>query len=187
MELKLINEKIGNLRTAEGQVKSLVSELIIAVTERIHLHDDVTTANAFLLALTPINQKKAVSFLKAFSGHKIEEGILSTRRKVYVDKGEKIDPYKEASDAFEQFKATGMNFWQWAVASKKKEETVITLDEVTKKAKKARDAMAEAIQAGVVNKVQAFELVTGGVFSQQDMMEILRHMAQAEQAVTQTA
>lgn len=187
MELKLINEKIGTLRTAEGQVKTLISELIIAVTERIHLHDDVSTANAFLLALTPINQKKALSFLKAFSGHKTEEGILAGRRKVYTQDGTKVDPYKECADAFEQFKATGMNFWQWAVAKRETEDKPITLDEVTKKAKKARDAMAEALQAGVVDKVQAFEMVTGGVFSPEDMMQILAKMAGAEKAVTQAA
>ena len=67
MELNVINTKIGQLRTAEGQVKTLIAELIVAVTQRIHEHNEVDSANAFLLALTPINQKKALSFLKKVS------------------------------------------------------------------------------------------------------------------------
>lgn len=187
MELNIIKDKIGQLRTAEGQVKTLVSELIIAVTDRIHEHDDVDSANLFLLALTPINRKKALSFLKAHSGHKVEEDILTKRRKEYIEKGEKVDPYKEAHDKFEDFKASGMDFWQWAVAKVEKVEKPVTLDVITKRAKAARDALSEGLIAGVVDKVQAFEMLTGGVFSYEDLNMMLGVMAKAEDAVTQAA
>lgn len=187
MELNVINTKIGQLRTAEGQVKTLIAELIVAVTQRIHEHNEVDSANAFLLALTPINQKKALSFLKEHSGHKTEEGILTKRMKDYVKDGEKVSPYTVASDKFDAFIASGMNFWQWAVMKKEKVESPITLDDVAKKAKKAREAMTEAIEAKVIDKVQAFEMLIGGVLSQDDVMSILASMAKAEDVLTAAA
>lgn len=187
MELRIINEKIGQLRGAEGQVKSLIGELIVAVTERIHEHNDVDSANAFLLALTPLNQKKVRSFFKIHAGHKMEEGILTKRHKSYVKDGVKVDPYLEAHDAFDAFKQSGLNFWQWAVATKAKEEKPITLEDVVKRATKAREAMIEGIQAGVVDKVQAFEMLTGGVLTFEDIQQVLAAMIKAEAAVTQAA
>lgn len=187
MELNIIKEKIGQLRVAEGQTKALIAELVVAVVDRVHEHDDVDSANALLLALTPLNQKKVLSFFKQHCGHKIEEGILTKRLKTYVKDGVKVDPYQQASDTFDAFKGTGMSFWQWAVAVKKKEDHAITLDEVTKKAKRAREAMAEALEAGVVDKVQAFEMLMGGVISQEDIMLVLGAMTKAEQATSQAA
>ncbi len=187
MELNIINEKIGQLRTAEGQVKSLVSELVIAVTDRVHEHNEVDSANAFLLALTPINQRKVLSFFKAHVGHKVEEGILTKRLKDYVSQGVKVDPYKEAVDKYGQFKLSGKNFWQWAVEKVEKVEKPVTLDDIAKKAKKAREATVEGIQAGVVDKVTAFELLTGGVFTFEDIRNVLASMAKAEEAVTKAA
>lgn len=187
MELKIINEKIGQLRVAEGQTKSLIAELIVAVTERIHEHNEVDSANAFMLALTPLNQKKVRSFFKAHAGHKMEEGILSKRHKAFVKDGEKVDPYQQAHDAFDAFKQSGMNFWQWAVQTKSKEEKAITLEDVAKRATKAREAMIEGIQAGVVDKVQAFEMLTGGVLTFEDIQQVLAAMLKAEEAVTQAA
>jgi hypothetical protein len=187
MELKIINEKIGQLRVAEGQTKSLIAELIVAVTERIHEHNEVDSANAFMLALTPLNQKKVRSFFKAHAGHKMEEGILAKRHKAYVKDGVKVDPYQHAHDAFDAFKQSGMNFWQWAVQAKAKEEKAITLEDVAKRATKAREAMIEGIQAGVVDKVQAFEMLTGGVLTFEDIQQVLAAMLKAEEAVTQAA
>lgn len=187
MELNIINEKIGQLRVAEGQTKSLIAELIVAVTQRVHEHNEVDSANAFLLALTALNQKKVLSFFKLHCGHKIEEGILTKRRKPYVQDGVKHDPYKEASDAFDAFMQSGMNFWQWAVAKRDKEEKPVTLDMVAKKAKAARELMSEALQSGIVDKVQAFEMLLGGVISQEDIMAVLGSMVKAEAAVSQAA
>lgn len=187
MELAVIKTKIGQLRTAEGQVKALVSELIIAVTDRIHEHNDVDSANLFMLALTPINQKKALSFFKAHAGHKVEEGMLTKRQKDYVKDGAKVSPYTEASDKYDEFRQSGMNFWQWAVAKKDKEDKPVTLDAIAKKAKQARELVADGLAAGVVDKVNAFELLTGGVFSFEDMQMVLKAMADAEDAVTVAA
>lgn len=187
MDKRIIEGKIATLRTVEGQAKALIAELVMAVTERVHEHNDVDTANSFLLALSPLNQKKVLAFFKAFVGHRVEEGILTKRLKEYIKDGVKVDPYKNASDAFDEFKTTGMNFWQWAVAKREKVETPITLDIVAKRAAKAREAMAEAIEAKVVDKVQAVEMLLGGVMSMDDVMQVLAAMAKAEAAVTQAA
>ena len=187
MELTVINTKIAELRGAEGTVKTLVSELIVAVSARVHEHNDVDSANAFLLALTPINQKKAIAFLKEHTGHKVEEGILTKRLKDYVRDGEKVSPYTDASNKFDAFIASGMNFWQWAVAKKDKVEDEVTMDKALKLAKKAREYMLEAMQAGKVDKVQAFEALIGGVMSQDDVLNILAAMAKTEDAMTKAA
>ena len=187
MELTVINSKIAELRGAEGTVKTLVSELALAVAARVHEHNDVDSANAFLLALTPINQKKALAFLKEHTGHKVEEGILTKRLKDYVRDGEKVSPYTDASNKFDAFIASGMNFWQWAVAKKDKVEDEVTLDKALKLAKKAREYMLEAMQAGKVDKVQAFEALIGGVMSQDDVLNILASMTKAEDAMTKAA
>ena len=107
--------------------------------------------------------------------------------KDYVKDGEKVSPYTVASDKFDAFIASGMNFWQWAVMKKEKVESPITLDDVAKKAKKAREAMTEAIEAKVIDKVQAFEMLIGGVLSQDDVMSILASMAKAEDVLTAAA
>lgn len=187
MELTVINSKIAELRGAEGTVKTLVAELALAVAGRVHEHNDVDSANAFLLALTPINQKKAIAFLKEHTGHKVEEGILTKRLKDYVSNGVKVSPYAAAVIKYEAFVASGMNFWQWAVAKKDKIEDPITLDKAAKLAKKAREYMAEAMQAGVLDKVQAFEMLIGGVMSQDDVLNILASMTKAEDAMTKAA
>lgn len=187
MELTVINQKIAELRVNESAVKSLIAELILAVCDRVHAHNEVDSANAFILALTPVNQKKAITFLAQHTGHKVEEGILTRRVKDYVKDGVKHSPYVEAKDRYEQFVLSGMNFWQWAVAKKEKTEDVITLDAVMKKAKRARESMADALEAGVVDKVQAFEMLIGGVMSQDDVLNILASMTKAEDAMTKAA
>lgn len=187
MDKRIIEGKIATLRTAEGQVKALIAELVIAVTSRVHEHDDVDTANLFLLALSPLNQKKVLSFFKAFTGHKIEESILTKRLKDFTKDGVKTSPYQVCSDAFDAFKATNMTFWQWAVAKRDPEDKPLTIDEVTRRAKKAREVMAEAIEKKVVDKVQAVEMLLGGVMSMDDVMQVLAAMAKAEAAVSQAA
>lgn len=183
MELVTIQAKTVELRNAEGTVKSLIAELIVAVTQRIHAFDDIDSANAFLVALSPMNHKKALQFMVQHGGHKIAEGVLGKRLKDYMSDGVKVTPYLTAKDTFEKFADSGMNFWQWAVTKIKKVEKDVTLDDLVKQAKKARDALAEGIEAGVIDKVTAFEMLTGGVFSQDDMMNILQVMARAEAAV----
>lgn len=187
MELTVINQKIAQLRANESSSKALIAELIIAVAQRVHEHNDVDSANSFLLALTPVTQKKALSFLKQHVGHKVEENIFTKRLKDYVSNGTKHSPYQEARDAFDKFVASGMNFWQWAVAKKEKADDVVSLDKATKLAKRAREYMAEAIQSGVLDKVQAFELLIGGVMSQDDVLNILAAMSKAEDAMTKAA
>ena len=187
MDKRIIEGKIATLRTTEGQVKALIAELVMAVVSRVHEHDDVDTANLFLLALSPLNQKKVLSFFKAFTGHKIEESILTKRLKDFTKDGVKTSPYQVCSDAFDAFKATNMTFWQWAVAKRDPEDKPLTIDEVTRRAKKAREVMAEAIEKKVVDKVQAVEMLLGDVMSMDDVMQVLAAMAKAEAAVSQAA
>ena len=187
MELNVIKEKIGQLRTAEGQAKTLIAELIVAVTERIHEHNDVDSANSFLTSLSALNQKRALSFLKLHAGHKTEQGVLTKRKPSYVENGVKIDPYQEAHDKFGKFKDSGLSFWQWAVLPANKVDKPVTLDELSKKAAKLRESMQEGMEKRVVDKVQAFELLTGGLFSFEDMQQVLAAMANAEDALTQAA
>lgn len=187
MELKDIQAKIAELRSSEARSKHLIAELIVAVTERIHEHNEVTSANTFLLALSPLNQKKALAFFREFSGHKEQEKILAGRKKEYTKDGVKVNPYQEAHDKFEAFKQSGMNFWQWCVMEKPKDDKPLTAGDVEKAAKKANEKMQEALRLGLIDKVRAFELLLGGVMSQEDMMMVLQSMIKAEDTVTQAA
>lgn len=181
MEKSVVLEKIGTLRTVEGQAKSLIAELIVAVVERVHEHNDVDTANAFLLALSPINQKKAQAFFREHVGHKFEEGIITKRMKPFVKDGVKVDPYMNASDKFDAFKLTGLSFWQWAVLKKPKADDKLTVEAVAAKAKKARDVIAEALNENVIDKAQAFTMMLGDVMTIDDVMQILGAMAKAQE------
>lgn len=188
MELNIIKSKIGQLRTAEGQVKSLIGELVIAVTDRIHEHDDVDSANAFIVALTPLNQKKVLSWFKEHGGHKIQEGILTKRIKEYSKGTTKVDPYKDAYDRYQSFKDTGLNFWQWAVQNKPTPEAqVLTLEQLAKKARKLNESMKEALEANIIDRTQALQMLLGDVMSQEDLMASLAAMVKAEAAVSQIA
>jgi hypothetical protein len=187
MELAVIKQKIGQLRTAEGQVKALISELIVAVVQRVHDHNDVDSANNFLLALTPINQKKCMAFIKEFTGHSTAEGIVTTRRKSYIKDGEKVDPYQEAFDKFESFKASNMNFWQWAVLKKEPKDETVTIEDVQRAAKKANKVMAQAMQQGIVDKTAAIQMLVGNLMTQDDVMLVLQAMIKAEEAVTKAS
>lgn len=183
MELKVIQEKIAELRGTESRSKTLISELAIAVVDRIHEHDEVTSANSFLLALSPLNQKKMLSFFRQHSGHKESEGVLAGRQKDFTDKNQqKRMPYKEAHDKFQAFKASGATFWQWCVMEKPKEEKPLDMGAVEKAAKKANEAMAQAIKLGLVSHHRAVELLLGGVMSQQDIMASLDMMIKADEA-----
>lgn len=183
MDKRIIEGKIATLRTAEGQVKALIAELVIAVVDRVHGHDDVDTANLFLLALSPLNQGKVLGFFKEHVGHKVEEGILTKRLKPFIEKGVSIDPYKNASDKFDAFKESNMTFWQWAVAKKPKGSNKLTVEAVAAKAKKARDAVCEAMNENVIDKAQAFTMLLGDVMTMEDIMSILSAMTKTQEAV----
>lgn len=187
MELNVIKTKIAELRTSEATTKTLVSELAVAVIDRIHQHNDVDSANAFILALSPVNQKKMLEYMAAFSGHVESEGVLGKRKKERTIDGVAVDGYVKCKDAWEAHKLLGMNFWQWVVTKKPKVEVVADLDSVQKAAKKARKLAEEAIKAGAVTKFQAFTALTDGLFSVDDVLELLTQVqtvaAAADQAI----
>lgn len=189
MELKEIQAKTAELRANESRSKVLIAELVIATVERIHDHNEVTSANNFLLALSPLNQKKVLKFLREFSGHKESEGILAGRKKSYTKDSVKIDPYQEAHDKFDAFKQSGMNFWQWIVQEKAKPvQEKLKIEDVAKKATKLRELMQEAMAQGVVDKTQVVTMLLGDLLSVDDVMNALAQMAQmAEDAVNKAA
>ena len=188
MELNTIQTKIAELRTSESRSKVLIAELVVAVTDRIHEHNEVTSANAFLLALSPLNQKKVLSFLKEFSGHKESEKILAGRKKAFTKDGVKVDPYKEAHDKFQSFKASGASFWQWCVMEKAKPAPEkLKIEDVAKKASKMREFMQEALNQNVVDKAQAFTMLLGDLMSVDEVMDVLGALAQQAENATNKA
>lgn len=188
MELNVIKQKIGELRANESGAKALIAELVVATVDRIHEHNEVDSANNFLLALSPLNKKKVESFLKKHSGHKFEQGMLGKRAKDYIKDGKIVSAYTECKDAFDAFKGSGMDFWQWVnLKNKASKDESVTLDVITKRTKKAVDAIKEGLEIGIIDRTMALQLLIGDVMSQDDLMQGLSAMFKAEAAVSKVA
>lgn len=188
MEINVIKTKIGQLRDAERNVKSLLGELVPVVTARIHDHQDVDSANLLVLALTPINQKKVLSFFKQFSGHHIKEDVVTKRIKPFNKGDETIDGYQVAKDAWDTFVESGMNFWQWAVLkAERPESTEIDMDKLRKQVDSVTKKVKKALDAGAIDTTTAIQMLTSGLMTQDDLMKGLSAMFKAEAAVSQVA
>lgn len=185
MELSVIQSKISELRKSESTSKALIQELVVAVVDRVHKHDDVTSINTFIVALSDLNRKKVLAFAKKFTGHKEDEGIITGRRKDFKDKNDvTVRPYQEAKDAWDSFLESGLNFWQWCALDAVKEAKPITIESLQKKSKALEKQMKEALEAGIIDRTGAVQMLVGNIMTQQDMMAVLGAMIRAEEAVT---
>ena len=185
MELQQIQAGIVQLRKNEAESKGLISSLALATVERVHQHNDVTSANSFIVALSPLNQKKVQKFMEAFTGHKMAEGVIGGRKKDYKKGEETVRPYQTAADAFKAFVETGMDFWQWAVMdSASKPEKPLDMAKLQKAAAKLHKMIGEAQAAGIIDTTATVQLLLGEVpLSQGEVLAALGAMAKAKTAI----
>lgn len=174
MQVRTVEEIRGDittLRTNESISKQLITVLAVETVQRIHEHNDVDTANLFMLALSDANRKMFTTFVKEFSGHRIGEGVIGKRAKPYQNKdGETVDAYTTAKDSFSSFLESGMTIWQWAFAKKEQDpDAVVDME----KAAKAFHAKAKkAIKQGQ-SRLQILTLAIGETFTVEEVMNLL--------------
>ena len=177
-ELNIIKQSIATLRDNERTSKELITVLAVETMQRLHEHDDVDTLNLFILALSDANRKMVVSFTKHFAGHKIGEDTVGRRVKPFLRDGETVDAYQVAKDAFATWCESGQNIWQWAFSKK---ETVEKPVDIAKLGEQFRKKAQKAIAAGA-SKLSVFHSVTDGLFTAQEMLEMLSAMMDAADA-----
>lgn len=175
--VEAIRADIQSLATNERTSKALIIALAPEVVSRIHLHDDVDTANRFLLALSEANQKMVARFYAKFSGHRFGEGILGKRLPDFTNKDGKQQPFVKAVNAFNEFVESGMNIFQWAFATRDQEAKPIDLNKVGQQwQKKAKKAIEEG-----ASKQSVLQAALGDLFSVDEVLNILGQLAQAEE------
>lgn len=179
-ELNIIKESIVALRDNERNSKALITVLAVETIERLHQHNDTDTMNSFILACSDANQRMILRFAKAFTGHRIGEGMVGKRAKPFTKDGVVVDDYTKAKDAFANFVQSGMTVWQWAFQER---ETVEKPVDIAKVGEQFRKKAKKAIEAGA-SKLTVFEAATGGLFSAHDMLHMLQAMLSAEEAAT---
>lgn len=169
--IEQIRTDIATLRTNEAISKQLIGTLATEVVQRIHEHDDVDTANAFVVALSEANKRMVEGFFKAFSGHRIGEGVLGKRIKPFEDKGGvKVDEYAKAKEAFDSFVESGLTIWQWAFTKREADPDAVV--DMAKAAKAFHAKAKKAIKQGQ-SRLQILTLAIGETFTVEEVMNLL--------------
>lgn len=166
-----IRTDIATLKTHESSAKAIITNLAPEILQRIHEHDDVDTANRFVLALSDANRQMVLRFIKEFSGHRIGEGVVGKRSKDYTDKdGRKATPYQDAKDAFDSFVESGMTIWQWAFT--KKEASPDAPVDMDKASKAFHRKAKKAIEQGQ-SRLQVLSMAIGDTFTIEEVINLL--------------
>ena len=177
--VEAIRSDIATLRNNESASKAIITNLAPEIVARIHEHDDVDTANRFIVALSDANKHMVLKFLKEFSGHRIGEGVLGKRSKDYTGKdGAKVTPYQDAKDAFDSFVESGLTIWQWAFT--KKEANPDAPVDLEKASKAFHRKAKKAIEQGQ-SRLQVLTLAIGETFTIEEVINLLGQLT-TEQA-----
>lgn len=175
--IEAIRADILNLRNSESASKAIITNLAPEIMARIHEHQDVDTANRFILALSDANRKMVLHFMKEFSGHRIGEGVLGKRAKDYTnDKGEAMTPYQKAKDAFDSFVESGATIWQWAFV--KKEANPDAPVDLSKAATAFHRKAKKAIEQGQ-SRAAVLNACIGTTFTVAEVINLLGTMSAA--------
>lgn len=177
--IEQIRADIATLSANERTSRALIIALAPEVVQRIHTHDDIDSANRFLVALSEANQKMVKMYYENFAGHSFGEGVLGKRRVDYTDKdGNKVTPFTNAVDAFNTHKESGLNIFQWAFQKKDIVEAPVDL---AKAAKAWQGKAKKAIKQGAARPA-VLQAALGDLFSIEEVLNILGELSKAQAA-----
>jgi len=175
---KKFNLDVRKLAGAEKITKELLRGLSRDVLTQLHTNEDIRPTNAVLRALTPLNQKVWIEFMKAFSGFKFDAANVSFTEK---NKG----TYGKARVASEEFlEDEGNNIWTWAAENVEVKAKEFTLDAVKKG---MENFLKKADKNGFSRDDVLMAAISAG-FTQADLIAAMGKLAQlAEQAPADAA